>query len=114
LETSTLAINCNWVCTVGLPTYRPMVAGPNAVRLGLLPSSCHAIVNDWPAGILVEAVGLVMKTVAWAKGARAARERTRREENIVKFFEVERRSGREKESGRAEGDGLNWQSIGRG
>jgi len=31
-----------------------------------------------------------------------------REENIVKFFEVERRSGRVKESGRAEGDGLNW------
>ena len=43
----------------------------------------------------------------------AARERTRREENIVKFFEVKRRSGREKESGRADGDELNWQSTGR-
>lgn len=52
------------------------------------------------------------KTVAWAKGARAARERTRREENIVVFFGVNRRSGREKESGRADGDGLNWQSTG--
>ncbi len=44
-----------------------------------------------------------------AKGARAARERTRSEENIVKSFGVKRRSGREKESGRAESDGLNWQ-----
>lgn len=36
------------------------MAGPNAVRLGALPSSCHAIVNGLPAGILVEAVGLVI------------------------------------------------------
>jgi hypothetical protein len=29
------------------------------------------------------------------------------------FFRVTRTSGREKESGRADGDGLNWQSTGR-
>lgn len=62
------------------------MAGPNAVRLGLEPSSIHVIVKGWPAGILTPLVGWVMKTVAWAKGARAARERTRREENIVEFF----------------------------
>jgi len=111
VETSTLAIACNSDCTLWLPTYRPTVAGPNAVRLGTLPSSCQLMENALPAGILVEAVGSVMKTVAWAKGARAARERTRREENIVMFFRVTRTSGREKESGRADGDGLNWQST---
>ena len=47
-------------CTLWLPTNRPTKAGPNAVRLGVLPSSCHVIVNGLPAGILVEAVGLVI------------------------------------------------------
>jgi hypothetical protein len=47
-------------CTLWLPTYRPTVAAPNAVRLGVLPSSCHEIVNGLPAGILVEAVGSVI------------------------------------------------------
>ena len=42
------------------------------------------------------------------------REKERRERRtLLSFFEVKRRSGREKESGRAEGDGLNlaeyWQ-----
>jgi hypothetical protein len=36
------------------------VAGPNAVRLGVLLSSCHVIVNGLPAGILVAAVGAVI------------------------------------------------------
>jgi len=47
-------------CTLWVPTYRPTVAGPNAVRLGALPSSCHVIENALPEGILVEAVGLVI------------------------------------------------------
>jgi len=41
-----------------------MLQGPNAVRLGLVPSSCQVIDEDWPAGMDVEAVGLVIKTVA--------------------------------------------------
>lgn len=36
------------------------MAGPNAVRLGALPSSCHVIEYALPAGILVAAVGLVI------------------------------------------------------
>jgi len=71
-----------------------MEQGPNEVRLGALPSSCQVIENEEPAGILVEETGLVMKTFAWAKGARAARERTRKEENIVKSFGAKGRSGR--------------------
>jgi hypothetical protein len=54
-------------------------------------------------------VGWVTKTVAWAKGARAARERTRREENIVKFFWGRDKEWKGQESERAEGDGLSWQ-----
>jgi hypothetical protein len=77
VETSTLAIACNsdykslvskqqgngcteHTCTLWLPTYRPTVAGPNAVRLGTLPSSCQLMENALPAGILVEAVGSVI------------------------------------------------------
>jgi hypothetical protein len=41
-----------------------MVQGPNAVRLGVVPSSCQVIVEDWPAAMEVEAVGEVIKTVA--------------------------------------------------
>jgi len=97
LETSTpVAIDCKSVCCCALPAYRPMSEGPNAVRLGVVPSSCQVIDTGLPAGKLLVAVGLVMKTVAWAKGARAASERTRREENIVGSFGRKRRSGRRK------------------
>lgn len=97
LETSiAVAIDCKRVCCCWLPAYRPMSAGPNDARVGEVPSSCQVIVIGWPAGKLLVATGLVMKTVAWAKGARAASERTRREENIVKFFGGKERSGRRK------------------
>jgi hypothetical protein len=95
------------------------VAGPNAVRLGALPSSCHVIVNGLPAGILVEAVGLVIlnsceseiegKNVRYGrKRSHGPKEQGQQEKErgeritLLSFFEVKRRSGREKESGRAE------------
>ena len=37
-----------------------MEQGPNAVRLGVLPSSCQVIVKDCPAGMEEEAVGEVI------------------------------------------------------
>lgn len=37
-----------------------MEQGPNAVRLGELPSSCQVIVKDCPAGMDEEAVGEVI------------------------------------------------------
>jgi len=87
LETSTFsAIDWRRVCCCWLPANRPMEAGPNDARVGAEPSSCQVIVTDWPAGRDEEAMGLVMKTVAWARGATAARERIRREENIVMSF----------------------------
>lgn len=108
LETSTLlAINCKSVCCDWLPAYRPIEEGPNAVMLGVLPSSCHVIEYAEPAGMLVEAVGLVMKTFAWARGARAARERTRREENIVEVFGGKEKEWKGKESGHADSDEWN-------
>jgi hypothetical protein len=49
------------------------------------------------------------KTVAWARGATAARERRRREESIVMFFERERTNGKEKKRVRdADSDDLQW------
>jgi len=41
-----------------------MVEIPNAVILGLVPSSCQVIVKAVPAAMFEEAVGLVIKTVA--------------------------------------------------
>jgi hypothetical protein len=71
-----------------------MEQGPNVARVGALPSSCQVIENEEPAGILLEETGLVIKTFAWAKGARAARERTRKEESIVRSFGAKGKSGR--------------------
>ena len=57
---------CDW-----LPAYRPMEQGPNAVRLGLAPSSCQVIVDGVPAAILVVATGSVIWRVvsheSWKK-----------------------------------------------
>lgn len=95
METSTVEpIVCKRVCCSALPAYRPMEQGPNVARVGALPSSCQVIENEEPAGILLEETGLVIKTFAWAKGARAARERTRKEESIVRSFGAKGKSGR--------------------
>ena len=112
-----------------MPTYRPMLAGPNAVRLGLEPSSIHVIVNAWPAGILTPLVGWVIlkgyeseimgKSVGYGrkrshgpKGQGQQEKELGERKTLLSFFEVERMSGREKDSERADGDGLSWQRLG--
>jgi hypothetical protein len=70
------------------------------------------IFKGYESEIMGKSVGYGRKRSHGPKGQGQQEKELGERKTLLSFFEVERMSGREKDSERADGDGLSWQRLG--
>ena len=78
----------------------------------LTPLVGWVILEGYEWEIMGKSVGYGQKRSHGPKGQGQQEKELGERKTLLSFFEVERMSGREKDSERADGDGLSWQRLG--